>query len=69
MADELHTLALSHAGDAAATVQALGTLAAIWAHELPRDPVWLARVTHWLAQINANGMLAALTQLNSRNPS
>ena len=69
MADELHTLALSHAGDAAATVQALGTLAAIWGHELPRDPVWLARVTHWLAQINVNGMLAALAQLNSRNPS
>ena len=69
MAGELHALALSHAGDAAATVQALGTLAAIWGDALPGDAAWLARVTHWLTQINALGMLAALAQLNSENPS
>jgi fructuronate reductase len=68
MSDELHALALSHAGDAAATVQALGTLAAIWGQELPHHASWLARVTHWLAQIHAHGVLAALTQLHSENP-
>jgi fructuronate reductase len=67
MADELHALALTHAGDAAATVQALGTLTAIWGDALPSDAAWLARVTHWLAQINALGMLRALAQLNSEN--
>jgi fructuronate reductase len=69
MAEALHALALAHAGDAAATVQALGTLTAIWGDALPRDEVWLARVTHRLAQINALGMLAALAQLNSETPS
>ena len=68
MANELHALALAHAGDATAAVQALGTLAAIWGDALPSDTAWLARVTHWLAQINALGMLRALAQLNSENP-
>jgi fructuronate reductase len=69
MADALHALALSHADDAAATVQALGTLTAVWGDALPRNAAWLARVTHWLAQINSRGMLAALAQLNSEHPS
>jgi fructuronate reductase len=69
MAEALHALALSHADDAAAAVQALGTLTAVWGDALPRDAAWLARVTHWLAQINARGLLAALAELNSENPS
>jgi fructuronate reductase len=69
MAEALHALALAHAGDATATVQALGTLTAVWGDALPRDAAWLSRVTHWLAQIHAYGLLAALVQLNSENPS
>jgi fructuronate reductase len=69
MANELHALALAHAGDATAAVQALGTLAAIWGDALPIDSAWLDRITHWLAQINARGLLRALAQLNSENPS
>ncbi len=65
MAEMLKALALSHAGDAAATVQALGTLPAIWAETLPQQAQWLARVSHWLAHINQRGVLAALDQLHS----
>lgn len=65
MADTLHALALAHASDAAATVQALGTLPAIWGEALPHNTQWLARVSHWLAQINRHGMLAALDLLST----
>lgn len=65
MADTLKALALAHAGDAAATVQALGTLPAIWGEALPQHTQWLARVSHWLAQIHQRGVLAALDQLHS----
>jgi fructuronate reductase len=63
MADQLQALALAHAGDAAATVQALGTLKTIWGEVLPQDTAWLARVTRRLAQIDQFGMLGALAQL------
>jgi len=65
MAETLKALALTHAGDAAATVRALGTLPAIWGEALPQQAQWLARVSHWLAQINQQGVLAALDQLHS----
>lgn len=65
MAEQLQALTLAHAGDAAATVQALGTLSAIWGEALPQEARWLARITHWLDQITQLGMLAALAQLNT----
>lgn len=64
MAEALKALALAHAGDAAATVQTLGTLPAVWGEALPQQAPWLARIAHWLAQINQRGMLAALDQLD-----
>lgn len=67
MAGTLKALALTHAGDAAATVQALGTLPAIWGEALPQQAQWLARVSHWLAQINQRGVLAALDPLDSHS--
>jgi fructuronate reductase len=67
MADTLKALALTHAGDAAATVQALGTLPAIWGEALPQQAQWLARIAHWLAQINQRGVLAALDPLDSHS--
>ncbi|MFI5447119.1 mannitol dehydrogenase family protein [Polaromonas sp. UC242_47] len=65
MANELQALALAHAGDAAATVQALGTLKTIWGEVLPQDSGWLARVSRRLAQIDQFGMLGALAQLQA----
>ena len=64
MAEPLHALALAHAGNARATVQALGTLAAIWGEALPRNEPWLARVSHWSERITQRGILSALAQLN-----
>lgn len=64
MAEALKALALAHAGDAAATVQTLGTLPAVWGEALPQQAPWLARIAHWLAQINQRGVLAALDQLD-----
>ena len=69
MVGQLQALALAHAGDAAATVQALGSLTDIWGDVLPQQAHWLARVTHWLAQINRDGMLAALVQLHTHKAS
>ena len=65
---ELQALALAHADDAQASVQALGTLAAVWGAELSHEPVWLERVGHWLDRINRLGMLAALQDLNATLP-
>lgn len=66
MAARLQALAQAHAGDAAATVRAIGTLPEIWGRTLPRHDAWLARVTHWLERIVALGLLPALEQLEAR---
>jgi len=65
MAGELQALALAHAGDAAASVQALGRLPAIWGEALPRDQRWLALVTRHLDAIHRLGVLGALARLES----
>lgn len=63
MAAELQALALAHAGDAAATVQALGSLAVIWGEALAQDQRWLALVTGSLDAIQRLGVRGALQQL------
>ncbi len=63
MARELQALALRHAGDAAATVQALGTLTAIWGEQLPQDRRWLEKIARWLENIECQGVSGALIQL------
>jgi fructuronate reductase len=65
LAERLQALARTHAGDAVATVHALGTLPEVWGATLPRHQAWLARVTHWLQQIDALGALPALQRLNA----
>ncbi|MDO9258982.1 MAG: mannitol dehydrogenase family protein [Polaromonas sp.] len=65
MAGELQALALAHAGDAAATVQALGTLRVIWGEALPDNTQWLALVARQLDRIHRLGVLAALAQLQA----
>ena len=64
MAATLQPIALAHAGNAAASVLALGTLPAVWGDTLPQHGAWLARVTHWLDAIHTQGARAALQQLN-----
>ena len=65
MAGELQALALAHAGDAAASVQALGTPTAIWGEVLPKDERWLALVTRRLDDIQRLGVLGALAELQA----
>lgn len=65
MAEQLQALALANAGNHAATVQALGTLGAIWGQHLPLQAGWLERIGYWLQRIDRVGMLAALDILNT----
>lgn len=65
MATPLHALALAHAGNAQASVKALGTLIEIWGPTLVMDKRWLSSVTQWLEHINKLGILGALAQVNS----
>ncbi|MDP2820523.1 MAG: mannitol dehydrogenase family protein [Polaromonas sp.] len=65
MAGELQALALAHAGDAAASVQALGRLPAIWDEVLSNDQRWLALVTRRLDAIGRLGVLGALVKLQA----
>jgi mannitol-1-phosphate/altronate dehydrogenase len=63
LAGRLQELARATAGDAPATVRALGTLPEIWGATLPNDAAWLARVQHRLERIDAIGLLAALEEV------
>lgn len=65
LAAELQALALLHAGDAAASVQTLGTLPAIWGEVLPQDSRWLELVARRLDDINRLGVLGALLKLQT----
>ncbi len=65
LADTLRALARRHAGDAYATVQALGTLPAVWGDTLPYHQRWLDAVAQSLMQIERHGLLAALVALHS----
>jgi len=65
MAGELQALALAHAGDAAASVRALGSRVDIWGEGLPQDAHWLALVTRQLDNIDRLGLLAALEALQA----
>jgi fructuronate reductase len=63
LSEQLQALARTHAGDAAATVQALGTLTSVWGEVLPRSAPWLAGVTTQLDNIRSHGMLRAAALL------
>jgi fructuronate reductase len=65
MAAPLQALALAHAHDPQASVQALSTLPAIWGNSLPASEPWLACIGHWLTQITQHGLLSAMEQFNS----
>ncbi|MDI1236127.1 MAG: mannitol dehydrogenase family protein [Polaromonas sp.] len=65
MAGELQALAQMHAGDAEASVQALGTWRVIWGEALPDNTHWLALVGRQLDRIERLGVLAALAQLQA----
>ena len=60
MASQTQALAQAHAGDATASVKALGHLTALWGDELPTKPQWIAKITAHLHRIQSTGMLAAL---------
>jgi fructuronate reductase len=64
MVAQLQALVAANTADAAATVRAVSSAAAVWGSQLPQQAAWQARVAHWLTQINQRGMLPALTQLN-----
>lgn len=64
MASTLQTLAQRHASDTQATVQALGTLPAIWGEALPRHTAWLDAVSQALASIDRLGIIPAVDELN-----
>lgn len=64
LAEMVTTLARRHAGDATATVAALGGLEAIWGTELPHLAPWRDAVAQALHRINTLGLLAALEQEN-----
>ena len=63
LSEQLQALARTHASDAAATVQALGTLASVWGDELPHSAPWLAAVTTQLQRIRSHGILKAAALL------
>ena len=65
MGKTLQALATQHAGNAAATVQALGMLPAIWGDALPLNTSWLAEVSTHLAAIEKLGVLKALENVTS----
>ncbi len=62
MAERVQDLARLHAGDADATVSALGHIAPIWGAQLPNHRPWLDVVSNALQRINRHGILSALEQ-------
>ncbi len=64
MAEQLQPLAIAHANDPAACVKAISAFESVWGKDLPTNAAWQARVTHWLTQINALGVLKAVATLN-----
>jgi fructuronate reductase len=64
LAQTLQGIAKEYRGDVAATVGALLDAGAIWGDELPRDPRWVSRVTHWLGRARSQGLLSAIRELN-----
>ena len=64
MAEQLQPLAVAHANDPAAGVKALSAFESVWGKDLPTNAVWQGRVTHWLTQIHALGVLKAVASLN-----
>jgi fructuronate reductase len=68
MGETLQALARQHAGNADATVQALGTLPAIWGAELPLNTAWLAEVSGHLQAIERLGVLTAAEALCASLP-
>ena len=65
MAAQLQALALAHADDVTAAVQALGTLRGIWGLRLAQDRHWLSLCAHWLDRITRFGVLGAMQQLEN----
>jgi fructuronate reductase len=63
LSEQLQALARTHASDAAATAQALGTLTSVWGDALPRSASWLTAVTTQLERIRSHGMLKAAALL------
>lgn len=64
MAGQLQPLAIAHANDPVACVKAISAFESVWGKDLPANKVWQGRVTHWLTQINALGVLKAVASLN-----
>ena len=60
MAEQVQALARRHAGDADATVSALGEITSIWGAQLPHHRPWHEAVTNALQRINRDGILGAL---------
>jgi mannitol-1-phosphate/altronate dehydrogenase len=63
MADKLQALALAHAGDAPASVAALGSIQNIWGGSLAQHQAWHTEVTQQLERINRQGIFGALAGL------
>ena len=63
MADKLQALAQAHAGDAPASVAALGTMQNIWGGSLAQHQAWHTEVTQQLERINRQGIFGALAGL------
>ena len=64
LAAQVQQLATANMGDAAAAAKALGSLCDVWGSDLPQMPAWMNAVTHWLAAIERDGILAAIAQVN-----
>ena len=63
MADTLQALAQAHAGDAPASVAALGTIQNSWGGSLAQHQAWHTEVSQQLERINRQGIFGALAGL------